>query len=750
MSRQSPADRAVDTGVVVVLTSVLLLGFLGTFADPTYLVGAFAGLACVVWIVLVVDYYDKGPGVLLVCVLPAYVLLGAMVGVRTTSSYLRLPSSDALVGVLTATIGASNQLLTTIPPVDTVGDATLVPYAIGFLAAGASLWIALRGVRPIAPLVPMLIALAVATLLGTQQRELLALQAAVFAGVSLWWVALRGARRLEVVRDRGRGPRAVGAALLVVVVGAAVPQLLPEPADGDPDRVVLRGRIGSGYDVAALSSPLSSFRRFTKQPAATSIQNVHDQRLLRVTGLPEGQAVRFVALDEYDGVTWHADNRTVAGASDDLFLRIGSEVGALRQGRAVEVGVEVTKHYLSNWMPLAGQLTGVFFVYLDGRAQRVDVRYNPATTTAVVIGGLAEGDDYLLSGVLPGTRLREGAQGYATTGPLQPRGAFLDEPLEPWATSGLTPLAQVRSLAKYLRANGRFSDGADLDERKYTPGHDSARLGEGFFLAPQIVGDEEQYAAFLALAANRLGVPARVVIGAVPGRGGWVEGRHVSAWVEVRVSDGSWRTLPTEDFMSTRPPKRTDPPRELPEDFLEQPQEQERPQDEVRPPSRGEESAEAAAAAESGDAGGPSGSLPFPWWVPVVLLLVWSVPLLKLVRRRRRAWAGSASARIAGAWREVLDLATDLGRPVPAGLPRVDQAQRLGLDPATAMGVQDSLFSRGDPGPERASEVWTRTGQQRRELTRGVGRVRRTWSLWNPSSLVPSRFRRRGGPGPLG
>ena len=64
-----------------------------------------------------------------------------------------------------------------------------------------------------------------------------------------------------------------------------------------------------------------------------------------------------------------------------------------------------------------------------------------------------------------------------------------------------------------------------------------------------MVGNDEQYAAWMALLANRIGVPARVVFGAVVPDGGTVTGADVHAWVELQVADGSWRTLPTELFM---------------------------------------------------------------------------------------------------------------------------------------------------------------------------------------------------------
>ena len=231
--------------------------------------------------------------------------------------------------------------------------------------------------------------------------------------------------------------------------------------------------------------------------------------------------------------------------------------------------VEVTASYASSWLPLAGQLTGLSFDYRDGRAQRADVRYNPATTTAMVRGALVGNDDYTFSAVLPDERLRSSMTPYPHRGRLQPAGAFLDPLLRPWAQADLSPVGKVLSLARYLKTNGRYTDGGEGAAAAYGPGHDIARLGKGFFGSRRPVGNDEQYAAFVALAANRLGVPARVVIGARPGPRGWVRGRDVFAWVELRVGDGSWRVLPLSAFMSHREPRRSEPPRTSPERYVE-------------------------------------------------------------------------------------------------------------------------------------------------------------------------------------
>ena len=59
--------------------------------------------------------------------------------------------------------------------------------------------------------------------------------------------------------------------------------------------------------------------------------------------------------------------------------------------------------------------------------------------------------------------------------------------------------------------------------RSTTPGHNLHRLTDdtGGVNSPFVVGNDEQYAAWMALLANRIGVPARVVFGAVVPAAAW-------------------------------------------------------------------------------------------------------------------------------------------------------------------------------------------------------------------------------------
>ena len=724
----SVPQAARDLLAVVTLLGLALWGLDDSLSSRSYLAVAAVGLVMVTGLALALLAAERSTALFLLIALPTYVVVGSMTALGSFTQ-VDVPTPSGLVDVLAATITAPLRLLTTIPPVDGDDSVLVLPHFLGFVLGGAAVWIALRSRRPALPLIPLLVALAVCILLSTEEPQGLVVRSLAFAVVSLAWVASRAAD-LRPIQHRWRGVagRVVTGAVVVALVAAVVWVATPRLDAGATDRQVLRGRVGAGEDVSQLDNPLAGFRKFTVQPDDAP-GNLNRRRLLRVTGLPREERLRFVTLDTYDGATWSAGNATVAGTRADLFQRIGSVIGSSRAGRPVRVQVEVTASYASSWLPLAGQLTGLSFDYRDGRAQRADVRYNPATTTAMVRGALVGNDDYTFSAVLPDERLRSSMTPYPHRRRLQPAGDFLDPLLRPWAQADLSPVGKVLSLARYLRTNGRYSDGGEGAAAAYGPGHDVARLGKGFFGSRRPVGDDEQYAAFMALAANRLGVPARVVVGARPGPRGWVRGRDVFAWVELRVGDGSWRVLPLSAFMSHREPRRSEPPRTSPERFVQRTT----PHVTEQPTQRPDHA--------TGTVGTPrpEDDRPgLPWWL-LVPSVVWVVPALKWLRRRRRRRLRRVSLRFAGGWSELLDLAADQGRPVPPELPRIVQARLLGRGEDLARIADEHVFAPEVPSRAVAASFWRGIDRERHAMAREVGPARRVLAFWSPRSLLRRR-----------
>ena len=113
-------------------------------------------------------------------------------------------------------------------------------------------------------------------------------------------------------------------------------------------------------------------------------------------------------------------------------------------------------------------------------------------------------------------------------------------------------MGKVLALATYLRENGRYSNGAGT-QSSVVAGHGAGRLTT-FLESKQIVGDDEQYAATMALLANAVGVPARVSLDGTVQANGAVYGKDVRADIELDLEQYGWVTLPYNLFTGTENP----------------------------------------------------------------------------------------------------------------------------------------------------------------------------------------------------
>jgi hypothetical protein len=340
-------------------------------------------------------------------------------------------------------------------------------------------------------------------------------------------------------------------------------------------------------------------------------------------------------------------------------------------------------------------------------------------------------------------------------------------------------MAKVLALAGYLRENGRYSNGGGA-QSVITAGHGAGRL-TAFLEGRQIIGDDEQYAATMALLANAVGVPARVSLDGTVQPGGAVYGKDVRADVELDTAEYGWVTLPASQFTGTKSPqlkqqKVAPPPQPV----------------KVVPPRHGGTAPVASANssnAVSRTAATPHDTTGFMLPAIVVALLTYggtpvaalaaiaaALVALKALRRRRRRRTGSPSARVAGAWREFTDFGRDLGiasRASAAGsvqgatvqAARVQDAsvQRATVQAASvpaagvltrrelaahaeanglpcaaevAVAADAAIFGPADPDQAAADRVWTLVEQARRGAIRRLPLRRRAWVAVNPASLL--------------
>lgn len=723
--RTTQAGQAWDLLFAIALTGIGLLGWQSTFEGVgLWLAGGLATLVAA-WVAQLAASFERGMFPVVVALLGVLYLISGPVAAGV--DLLERPKETFWVGI-EAAIDCWPQLLETHPPVAASGGVLMAPFLLCWASSGLAVGLGLCSTRPALPLLPPLAMFSAVLLLAQPEPVAAGIQGMAFGGAALMWLRIRSLR-VEAVRH-GLDPawRArVAAGTSLVLVGAGLTWLLVGGSQEHQDRLVLR-RLVTPYDVGQLTTPLSEFRNYTPSWRKRT-GNVARSTLLRTEDVPRKARVRFAVLDSYDGEHWIGSNDRDPLRTDDRYLRISSTVENPGPGTRKRVIITPTdawaRHAGYRWLPTLGTVQALTFS--DSPEAADELRFNPAANGAVVTGGLGADDEYQVTTLVDSDRLRPRMRpSTALDRELYRKAAFTDPFLEAYAPRDEPRMRQLFAVASRLREIGRYSDGAGPGQSQYTAGHDPRRLGKGFLLAQPTVGNDEQYAAAMALLANRLRIPARVVVGSRANRHGVIKGKHVEAWVEIRIEDGTWRRLPTDRFMGHIPPGEPPPggqlqPRDFPDPPRSDPQQDQQDRDRSDPQER-----------DSDDQGAVAWwRRPWPWLPLLVLLL----PLIKLIRRHSRRSRGTTGRRMNGAWLELTDRARDLGSPVASGLTRPAQAAVLQVDPALAVAMDREIFSVAGPDPSAVDGYWQRLDAARRELTRSRPWWRRVWAWINPSSL---------------
>jgi len=734
---------ATDMLMILLLGIVAMIGFRETFAGWWFLVAGVTGLVIGMLIAHVANVLKQPMVVTAVLTVLAFFLLGGALAIRGEGVLSALPIPRTLGALADQSIHGWKELLTTLPPVDS-SPLVALPYLLGLIAGATVLSVATKFKRPLPPVLIMVALLAATILLGVQTPRATALIGCGFAVLALAWAVIRSRRvrrktHFERRRNRQRA-LAVGLSLAAAGFAFVVGPNLPGVSD---DRTVLRSHVVPPFDVGQYPSPLSSFRKYTD--GVSEAASLEKKPLMHVEGVKPGTLVRFAALDDYDGTTWGAanDSRTESGPAD-TFQKVGSEIANPASGQAVDATIELAEGYKSVWLPTVGALKSITFESDRLKQNADDFRYNLATSTGVVPDGLQPGERFRFHAVLPKTD-QVSEKGQMSNAPLvnsQAATAFQPDATRLGSGSD-SQIGQVLSVARYLRDNGTFTHGGAGYE-EYRSGNSSKRLKE--FISPdgEPAGDDEQYAATMALLANQLGVPARVVVGAAVPADGTIRGSDVHAWVELRGQDGKWLTLPTDAFMSTeRQPlsqKQKDP--QLTPGITVPPPVP------VRPPATVGDQANDSQSRKTADRS--FWDFEIPWYVIAFLKYVGSPLLLiaavlgvivfyKSQRRKKRRTSGSADHRVANGYRELIDQARDLGHEAFKGRTRRESANDVGIDSYLVMArnADAHVFGSGDPSDADAADYWKDVDRIRSEVTSGLTKKRRWLAAISISSLKP-------------
>jgi len=522
-----------------------------------------------------------------------------------------------------------------------------------------------------------------------------------------------GARLATVHRVREAGTVVIGAAMVAIAVVVAA--LVAGPVAADTPRDVARSVIEPRLVVDSTVTPLAAFRTYFTDP-------LFNEPLFTVS-VDEGEVsrVRIATLSYFDGDAFTA--AAPQGKESDAFARVPSHIDAPEDAIPVKATIQLSQAG-SVWVPMVGALGSVRFHGPNSGALVDSFFYQGSTLTGIVTveGGLTEADSYTVEaftprvvprleeiGAAPGgvvidsSRIPQSLTDWVTRQGVSRTGAGLAQLVatlreQGYVSHALTEPTAItawqRSLGSYTFAGSAAGSSFDRIDRLFADLNARAEQVAGTPGASLVaaVGDDEQFAAAVALMAADLGFSSRVVLGvrltdtdptgwsAPPCEHGVCRGKNMSAWVEVQAANGTWVPIdvtpqhenpPSPEVNQERDPKfasDVDPERAHA----------------ISPPAsqRGSASEVESLSPESTglwDALGPVvraagiGLLAMMVLLaPFVAVLVW-----KGLRRRRRR-AGPPRDAIHQGWDEYLDTAVDAGFPPLPLATRLETAREYG------------------------------------------------------------------------
>ncbi|MRG58738.1 transglutaminase domain-containing protein [Agromyces sp. CFH 90414] len=766
-----PMRSVGDLAVLSVLSLLAVAGYETSFGDADFLLAAIGGLIVGTAAAVVGTLFRLGVLTTVLVGFAAYFLLGTPFTMPDQGILVVLPSLASLAGLALGAVYGWADIVTIGTPVEAPYYVAAVPYVATWVVSLVGGMLALRWLpsrrsplRAAVLLIGPVVLYISGILLGTDEAYLAAVRGIAFAVIALVWLAWRRSGTIETAGtpDRRLAVRRLGGASAVVagaVAVGAVAGLAWAPAASD--RFVLRDEVVPPFDAREFPSPLAGFRNYTK--------DLVEEPVFTVSGLEPGDQIRLASMDAYSGRLW-----TVAGpeeAADGGYAIVGEtlpqpSLADLGSERTIEVDVLA---YDDVWVPTVGYGERLRLLDADTAARAGDLRYSADTGTAVLTSGLGEGAHYELTARMQ----REPDDDALVDVPV----ANVDLPsvqnvpdvvtakAEEYVGDAASAIEQIRAIEQGLKTNGFLSHGLASDAVASRAGHGADRLIE-LFTRSEMVGDEEQYAAAMALMVREhLGYPARVVMGFAPEISEGqdeveVLGGDVTAWVEVPFEGVGW--------VSFRPtPDQVDVPQE------QTPKPKSEPQPQVRQPPRNESvEDDLLSTVEIDDTDDDDRDRPFqiPGWVwvlagsigiplAIVFLPMLVVSLIKASRRKRRLAAG-ADRSAAGAWDELVDRYAELGfepptigsrRQIAAALER--QAVEQGLaDPARqlaplAVDVDDDVFSGAQVADETVERRWSEADAAAAAIASAAGGIRRFVSRYRLSrrARATRRAERRAG-----
>ncbi|HMR48829.1 MAG TPA: transglutaminase-like domain-containing protein [Arachnia sp.] len=717
-----------------------VVAFQPTFGGWSGYLASFVGVTLGAGIALLAVGLGWSVMLWLLALVGVYFLVGGPLALPDSTVFGVLPSLETLRELTLLIVFGWKDLLTVSTPVGDIPGPPAVPLLAGLIVGTVTVGLA-RATRAVfLPLLVPLAWLAFSIAFGVRTAPTAPwLGAALGAGLLVWMTGHRlaahrsASTRFLVRKETGisRGTMRVIVAAVVIALAAGGAVAANQVAEGRVYRQVLRDLVEPPLDLHDFPSPLMKFRLYELTEKTNVLFRVEVQEGKK---MPEGARLRLAVMDSYDGVVFSVSEKagTFVRSGRELPIpdsekrEIKCEMQAVRPKETLTLRVTPDK-YDDVWLPSPGLSTTMAFQGdpAVAKEQAKRLHFNKKTFQALTAARFGKGSVLEVTAAPIISHTDAERYGFATAGTgCGPRAQVTERPdvlgelattLTAEATSTYEKLTKIQD---YLHEKGAYSDGKDGRSRS---GHTKERL-KYMFDQPNLVGDDEQYAVAMALMADSLGIPVRVVLGFYPLEkemakpdGGWGEltGEEARVWVEASLDGVGWvsfdpspdrdKELETEvPEPKPQPKPQVDPPPNPPERLPEEPIVPD------EPPDQEEEEEEAdsnlmryllIAAAAAGGAG--ILALPF--------LVILGMKARRATRRRTR---GTPSDQVAGAWDEIVDRARDMGYQAPSTTTRRESAAGLQeaypqVGVAPLAGHIDALvFGPVPPGEHQRDAAW--------------------------------------------
>lgn len=735
MTDSRPGPRLIATDIVlIVVLGLLAASPLGSaYGGTRWLVAVGGGLVLGITVALASSHLRLGPWTTALATMVAYLLFGSTLAAPEQAGAGGLPTADSLRALLEGVITAWRDSVTLFVPLGTAGSVLVVPYVIGLsagLLSGLLLW---RSRWPGSAVLVLLAAFAVSAAFGHRLTELAPTRGMALAIGLLLWTRWRAMRDVRSSWSR----RLVLSVLTLSVAGGAALGLTSLTSGGVRD--VLRDHVTPPFDPLEYPSPLSRYRAFYDK------KGLGDKTMFTSTGLARGDRVRIATMDRFDGIVWNLAGGIDAATRSGSF---GHMVPAPESPRDRRVSITI-RDYSGPWIPTFGDTRDVTVRHeTDGvSSKRSRVLYNEVTGTLVQVGGVQKGTSYELRSVPPRSPKHPEELDADTAVPPDPpvEVPALAKRVQRWlAEAGGPSGGELAATLEQEFRRGFYSDGK-AGQAPSNAGHGVRRLTD--LITPEdMIGNDEQYASAMAVAAQAAGLSARVVLGfVVPDDTGVVRGTDVHAWVEVKLRRAGWITfVPTPDKSRTPKQQQNDPFPEPQPVVLQPPVVPKAPNDldAVSPQGAGKQRRRHSNALRAVVVvltyAGVAGILTSPVW----LLLV-----AKSLRQRRRRYAADVEARVSGGWLEILDRARDHGVKLPASNTRYENGvvvvQRFPAADAVGLAVvaDRHVFGPRTPTREDAAAYWVAVDSALERIRASAPAWRRPLTAVSPASIPWARIR---------